>query len=49
LKYYLEKEQINFYTHFTIGSATIKANVYSETNPRCPTADDPADFDVEGF
>lgn len=27
-----------------MGNAKIKANVYSETNPRCPTIDDDADF-----
>jgi hypothetical protein len=47
LKYYLEKEQLNFYTHHTIGNAKIKANVYSESNPRCPTVDDDADFVLE--
>ncbi len=47
LKYNLEKEQVTFYSHHTIGNAKIKANVYSETNPRCPTVDDPADFDFE--
>lgn len=47
LKYYLEKEQITFLTHYTLGKAIIKANVYSETNPRCPTSDSDSDFTLD--
>lgn len=44
LKYHLDKEQITFNTYFTLGSALLKANVYTEKNPRCPTAEEEADF-----
>lgn len=47
LKYYLDKEQITFSTHYTLGKAVIKANVYSETNPRCPTNDSDSDFTLD--
>jgi hypothetical protein len=47
LKYYLDKNQLTFYIHHTMGSAKLKANVYSESNPRCPTPADPADFDFD--
>ena len=49
LKYFLEKEQITFYTHHTMGNSHIKANVYSESNPRCPVSDDAADFDFDSI
>jgi len=44
LKYYLEKEALTFNTYITIGRSLIKANVYSEKNPRCPNNDDEGDF-----
>lgn len=47
LKYNLEKEQVTVYTHHTLGQAKLTANVYSETNPRCPTPDEEADFTLE--
>jgi hypothetical protein len=44
LKYHLDKEEITVNTYYTLGSAQLKANVYTEKNPRCPTADEEADF-----
>lgn len=37
LKNYMEKESIVFFTYFTIGSTQLKADVYTESNPRCPS------------
>lgn len=47
LKYYLEKEQLTFLTHYTLGKSVIKANVYSETYPRCPVSDGDSDFTLD--
>jgi hypothetical protein len=40
LKYHLDKEEITFNTYFTLGAPILKANVYTEKNPRCPTAEE---------
>jgi hypothetical protein len=39
LKYALEKQDsaLTIFTSSTIGFYELKANVYSEKNPRCPT------------
>jgi hypothetical protein len=47
LKYYLEKEQLTFLTHHTLGKSVLKANVYSESNPRCPVSDGDSDFTLD--
>jgi hypothetical protein len=44
LKYFLEKDTLTFDTYVTIGRSQIKANLYSEKNPRCPNNDDDGDF-----
>lgn len=49
LKYHNDKEEITFNTYFTLGSAVLKANVYTDRNPRCPTPEDEADFKFTGL
>jgi hypothetical protein len=46
LKYLMDKETINFDQSITTGNVQIKANVYSETNPQCPTKMESADFNI---
>lgn len=49
LKYHLDKEDITFNTYYTLGTAVLKANVYTEKNPRCPTPEEEADFAFSGL
>lgn len=50
LKKYLDKESIVFFTYFTVGSTQLRANLYSEQNPRCPTTEEVgADFTFIGI
>lgn len=50
LKYFLEKESLVFFNYLTMGSTMLKANVYSERNPRCPTTETiESDFQFVGI
>lgn len=40
LKYYQHKEALTFFINEILGSSSLFGNVYSEKNPRCPTADE---------
>ena len=44
LKHVMDNEAVTFFTYFSVGSVKLTANVYDESNPRCPTADEGADF-----
>jgi hypothetical protein len=44
LKYALDKNALTFFTYFSIGSVQLSGNVYDQSNPRCPTADETSDF-----
>lgn len=41
----MDKEALTFNTYNTLGKAVLKANVYSERHPRCPSTDGDGDFD----
>lgn len=52
LKYHQNKEQIAFEIYFNLGNqytTSFKVNVYSEKNPRCPSKQDTADFQLNGY
>lgn len=49
LKYHLDKEVVTIYNYQTLGNVNLKANVYTEKNPRCPTPDEDADFTITGM
>lgn len=49
LKYHLDKEVVTIYNYQTLGNVNLKANVYTEKNPRCPTPGDDADFTIIGM
>ena len=50
LKDYMERESIVFFMYSTIGSTMLKANVYTQADPRCPTNEEyAADFTFLGI
>ena len=48
LKYHLDKQAITLYVYYTLGVVNMKANVYTDKNPRCPTSEEDADFPLVG-
>jgi hypothetical protein len=44
LKYATDKTALTFFTSLSMGTVKLLANVYDESNPRCPTSEEEGDF-----
>ena len=45
----MDKKRLTFYQTNTIGAYSIRGNVYSERNPRCPSESDVGDFTLNDY